>query len=97
MDAPSWFDQINTVSCSPPCSRLFIFLYLPLPLRLSGSYEAVSREVLAESALTANDPFKQFAISFFDNKFNSLIPLKIAYFLRRVLLFWEHRTPKPNR
>eukprot|EP00752_Nemacystus_decipiens_P004023 g3684.t2 len=45
-------------------------------------YGAVSRDVLAESAITATDGRRQFAISFFDNKFNSLIPLKIAYFLR---------------
>ena len=61
------------------CSSLSRSLY---PRPLSGSYGTLSREVLAESVLTANDPFKQFAISFFDNKFKSLIPLKIAYFLR---------------
>lgn len=38
--------------------------------------------MLAESALTAADWRKQFAIAFFDNKFTSLIPLKIAFFLR---------------
>ena len=41
----------------------------------------VAREVLEDSKLAADDPAKQFAISFFDNKFNSLIPLKVAYFL----------------
>lgn len=62
-----------------------LFVPLPLPphsLSITGSYGNVSREVLAETATTANDPYKQFAISFFDNKFNSLIPLKIAYWLR---------------
>lgn len=39
--------------------------------------------MLEESRLAATDPVKQFAISFFDNKFASLIPLKIAYFLDR--------------
>ncbi len=68
-------------------SSPFPYLHLsPYPstlhLSLTGSYETVSREVLAETAITANDPYKQFALSFFDNKFNSLIPLKIAYFLR---------------
>eukprot|EP00752_Nemacystus_decipiens_P008074 g7217.t1 len=47
------------------------------------SYKAASRDVLEETRLTATDPVKQWAISFFDNKFSSLIPLKIAYFLDR--------------
>ncbi|CAM9870915.1 unnamed protein product [Ectocarpus fasciculatus] len=45
-------------------------------------YYQVVRDVLDESAMTADSPYKQFAVSFFDNKFNSLIPLKIAYFSR---------------
>ena len=45
-------------------------------------HEEVAREVLEASKIAADDPAKQFAISFFDNKFNSLVPLKIAYFLR---------------
>ncbi|CAM9420198.1 unnamed protein product [Ectocarpus fasciculatus] len=45
-------------------------------------YNEVVHDVLNETATTAESPYKQFAISFFDNKFNSLVPLKIAYFLR---------------
>ncbi|CAN0096425.1 unnamed protein product [Ectocarpus sp. 4 AP-2014] len=44
-------------------------------------YDQVVRDVLDESIMTADAPYKQFAGSFFDNKFTSLIPLKIAYFL----------------
>lgn len=39
--------------------------------------------MLEETRLSATDPVKQFAISFFDNKFTSLVPLKVAYFLDR--------------
>ncbi|CAM9281589.1 unnamed protein product [Hapterophycus canaliculatus] len=46
------------------------------------SYRRGARAVLEETAITASSPYRQFALSFFDNKFNSLIPLKIAYFLR---------------
>eukprot|EP00752_Nemacystus_decipiens_P012197 g10813.t1 len=45
-------------------------------------YDEVAREVLEASKVAADDPTKQFAISFFDNKFNSLVPLKVTYFLR---------------
>lgn len=45
-------------------------------------HNEVAREVLEASKVVADDPVKQFAISFFDNKFNSLVPLKITYFLR---------------
>lgn len=38
--------------------------------------------VLEEARLMATDEFKQASIQFYDNKFSSLIPLKIAYFLR---------------
>lgn len=44
-------------------------------------HEEVAREVLEASKVAAEDPVKQFAIDFFDNKFNSLVPLKITYFL----------------
>eukprot|EP00903_Cladosiphon_okamuranus_P008504 g8169.t1 len=46
-------------------------------------YKSASRDVLEESRLSATDPLRQFAISFFDNKVLSLIPLKAAYFLDR--------------
>eukprot|EP00903_Cladosiphon_okamuranus_P005324 g5322.t1 len=46
-------------------------------------HKEVAREVLEASKIAADDPVKQFAISFFDNKFNSLVPLKITYFLER--------------
>ncbi|CAM9509280.1 unnamed protein product, partial [Scytosiphon promiscuus] len=46
-------------------------------------YEAQARDVLEETKATATDEEKQFAISFFDNKFASLIPLKIIYVLAR--------------
>lgn len=38
--------------------------------------------MLEETRLTANDTYKQDTVQFFDNKFTSLIPLKIAFFLR---------------
>ncbi|CAM9482619.1 unnamed protein product [Ectocarpus fasciculatus] len=44
-------------------------------------YEAVP-DVIEASLFTASSPYRQFAVSFFDSKFGSLIPLKIAYFLR---------------
>lgn len=43
-------------------------------------YEEVAQEALDESAITADDPFKQAAISFFDNKGTSLVPLKGVFF-----------------
>lgn len=66
--------------CAPPPPRLLG--RLP-SLNTACSYKNASREVLEETRLTATDPVKQFAISFFDNKFTSLIPLKIAYFIDR--------------
>lgn len=56
-------------------------------MRLAGrsygfSYQEVAEEVLAETNLTATDRFKQNAVKFFDNKFNSLVPLKAAYFVQ---------------
>jgi len=45
-------------------------------------YGEVAREVLEASKLTATDPIKQFAVSFFDIKTTSLIPLKIVYFFQ---------------
>ncbi|CAM9235018.1 unnamed protein product [Laminaria digitata] len=45
-------------------------------------YQEVAEEVLAETKLTAGDPFKQRAVSFFDSKFNSLVPLKASYFVQ---------------
>lgn len=44
-------------------------------------YDEVAREVLETSKVAADDPAKQFAMTFFDNKFNSLVPLKVLYFL----------------
>lgn len=44
-------------------------------------YSEVAAEVLAESTITASDTYKQAAISFFDNKFGSLVPLKATYFV----------------
>lgn len=46
------------------------------------SYDMAAEDVLYESRLMAEDEFKQAAITFFDNKFSSLIPLKISYFVR---------------
>ncbi|CAM9184717.1 unnamed protein product, partial [Laminaria digitata] len=46
-------------------------------------YEEVAQEALDESTITADDPFKQAAISFFDNKIGSLLPLKTLYFIER--------------
>lgn len=45
-------------------------------------HREVAREVLEASKVAADDPVKQFAMTFFDNKFNSLVPLKVTYFLR---------------
>ena len=70
------------------CSILFLPLTsTPLCVRLAGrsygfSYQEVAEEVLAETNLTATDRFKQNAVKFFDNKFNSLVPLKAAYFVQ---------------
>ncbi|CAM9609976.1 unnamed protein product, partial [Hapterophycus canaliculatus] len=44
------------------------------PPSYKNSYEAEARDVLEETKVTADDTEKQFAISFFDNKFASLIP-----------------------
>lgn len=44
-------------------------------------HREVAKEVLEASKTAADDAQKQFAISFFDNKFNSLVPLKVTYFL----------------
>lgn len=52
-----------------------------LPLRFFSFYES-ALEVLEESRMMATDELKQAQIQFFDNKFTSLIPLKIAFFLR---------------
>ncbi|CAM9889716.1 unnamed protein product, partial [Ectocarpus sp. 6 AP-2014] len=46
-------------------------------------YDEAAREVLEASTVAAYDPAKLFAISLFDNKFNSLPPLKIVYFFDR--------------
>lgn len=63
--------------CNPSFSA-----FVPSP-NAACSYKSAARDVLEESRLTATDPVKQFAISFFDNKFIALIPLKVAYFLDR--------------
>lgn len=52
-----------------------------VPVTLYRSYEAQAMDVLEATKDTATDPEKQFAISFFDNKFASLIPLKVVYVL----------------
>ncbi|CAN0194683.1 unnamed protein product [Scytosiphon promiscuus] len=49
----------------------------------SRNYEDEARDVLEQTRITATDPEKQFAISFFDNKFASLIPLKVVFVLAR--------------
>lgn len=46
------------------------------------SYDEVAQEVLAESVITGGDDFKQAAITFFDNKFGSLVPLKAQFFVQ---------------
>lgn len=46
------------------------------------TYDAVVNDVIEESRLMANDDYKKASINFFDNKFNSLVPLKIIYFMR---------------
>lgn len=43
-------------------------------------HDEIAREVLDASKLAADDPAKQFAISFFDNKATSLLPLMTDYF-----------------
>lgn len=45
------------------------------------SYKSEAYDVLEQTKITATDDAKQFALSFFDNKFASLIPLKILYVL----------------
>ncbi|CAM9676919.1 unnamed protein product, partial [Hapterophycus canaliculatus] len=49
----------------------------------ASSYKKQAKDVLEETKITANVPEKQFAISFFDNKFASLIPLKVLFVLSR--------------
>lgn len=49
---------------------------------LNYRYRRAVKEVLEETRLAATDPFKLAAISFFDNKFAALVPLKIAHFLQ---------------
>ncbi|CAM9270140.1 unnamed protein product [Ectocarpus sp. 6 AP-2014] len=46
-------------------------------------HDEIAREVLEASKLAADDPAKQFAISFFDNKATSLLPLMTDYFAQR--------------
>lgn len=66
-------------------AKLVSFLKLALHDFITAySYDNASLEVLEESRLMATDEFKQASIDFFDNKFSSLVPLKIAYFLRSV-------------
>lgn len=70
----------------PVCLRLLCVFSAPPRLRiifttLSCSYKEEARDVLEETKITATDPEKQFAISFFDNKFASLIPLKVVFVL----------------
>ncbi|CAM9971879.1 unnamed protein product, partial [Ascophyllum nodosum] len=45
------------------------------------NYRHASVNVLEKTWLTAEDDFMQSAVVFFDNKFGSLVPLKILYFL----------------
>lgn len=53
-----------------------------LNLTAVNRYRRAAMQVVSETRLTASDEAKQEKINFFDNKFTSLIPLKIAYFLR---------------
>ena len=41
-----------------------------------------AKEVIEETKITAGDELRQQAISFYDNKFGSLVPLKAAYFIQ---------------
>ena len=41
-----------------------------------------AEEVIEETRITAEDESRQQAISFFDNKFGSLVPLKAAFFIQ---------------
>lgn len=45
-------------------------------------YRKAANEVIEESRLMATDLYKQAAITSFDNKFISLIPLKAQFFIR---------------
>ena len=45
------------------------------------SYDEVAQDVLDESTITADDPLRQEAVEFFDNKFGSLVPLKVLFFV----------------
>lgn len=74
---PSLRPTIPFFSLPPGCCVCLPFIFEHF------SYEEASRVVLEESRLSATDTVRQFAITFFDNKFSSLIPLKIAYFLGR--------------
>ena len=51
-------------------------------LCVTYSYLKGAREVLEETKITAGDQSKQQAITFYDNKFGSLVPLKAAYFIQ---------------
>lgn len=73
--------------CIAPTTSLCVFGWsslavTPRPILISvHRYDEVAREVLEASKLAVEDPTKQFAISFFDGKSSSLIPLKVTYFL----------------
>lgn len=45
-------------------------------------YDGLVFDIIEESRQMATDEYKQAAIRFFDNKFLSLVPLKILYFMR---------------
>lgn len=72
---------MNAISVYATIFHFSLFLYVPRLLKWCR-YKDVAEEVLAETKLTATDKFKQNAVAFFDNKFNSLVPLKAAYFVQ---------------
>lgn len=63
----------------PPQSK---HCWILLPNAPHGSYEEEVGKVLEEARLMATDDYKQVAIPFFDNKWTSLVPLKVTYFQR---------------
>jgi len=63
-------------------SKLIAYRLLPSTFdRFRSRYNEVAREAVEASKVAADDPAKQFAISFFDNKLTSLLPLKVTYFV----------------
>ena len=58
-------------------SAFCIYFVYPLPC----SYLHGANDVIEETKFTAEDEYRQQAISFFDNKFGSIVPLKALYFV----------------